>query len=297
MNLHETKRSKARMRIALAGPSGSGKTYSALLLAFGLTGDWRKIAVIDTENQSADLYSELGQYYVLSLNEPYTPKRYGEAILLCESSGIECIIIDSITHEWNGKGGCLDMHEKITSAMRIPNSFQAWSAVTPEHQAFIDSILKSKCHVISTIRSKTEYVITERNGKQVPVKVGMAPITRDGFEYEVTVSFDIDAEHNAFISKDRTNLFSGKPKFRITSETGRTISDWCNAGEDLTKTVRALVNSSITLDELSTLYRRYPDLSESLISEFTRRKQEIQEISHLLNGNSVIGGSHGTGIS
>lgn len=293
MNLHQAKRSKARIRIALNGPSGSGKTYSALLLAYGLTGDWGKIAVIDTENHSADLYSDLGQYYVLSLNEPYTPKRYSEAILLCEASGIECVIIDSITHEWNGKGGCLEMHEQITAAMRVPNSFTAWASVTPEHQSFIDSILKSKCHVISTIRSKTEYVLTERNGKQVPVKVGMAPITRDGFEFEVTVSFDLDAEHYAFISKDRTNLFSGKPKFRITSETGKTILDWCNAGEDLTESVKAQIQGCITLDDLNALYRKYPDLSENLIPEFTRRKQEIQELSHLLNGKSSIGGSHG----
>lgn len=297
MNLHQAKRSKARIRIAMQGPSGSGKTYSALLLAYGLTGDWKKIAVIDTENQSADLYSELGQYYVLSLNEPYTPKRYGEAILLCEASGIECVIIDSISHEWNGKGGCLEMHEQITSAMRIPNSFTAWASVTPQHQAFIDSILKSKCHVISTIRSKTEYVLTERNGKQVPVKVGMAPITRDGFEFEVTVSFDIDAEHHAFISKDRTGLFTGKPKFQITPETGKSILDWCNEGEDMAETIRALVNSSITIDELNALYRKYPELSDGLVSEFTRRKQEIQEISQLLNGSNRGGNSYGTAIS
>jgi hypothetical protein len=297
MNLHQAKRSKARIRIALQGSSGSGKTYSALLLAFGLTGDWSKVAVIDTENKSADLYSDLGQYYVLSLSEPYTPKRYGEAILLCEASGIECIIIDSITHEWNGKGGCLEMHEQITSAMRIPNSFTAWASVTPQHQAFIDSILKSKCHVISTIRSKTEYVLTERNGKQVPIKVGMAPITRDGFEFENTVSLDLDAEHFAFTSKDRTGLFSGKPKFQITPDTGKIIREWCDSGEDMTETIRALVNSSITIDELNALYRRYPNLSESMISEFTRRKQELQEISNLLNGNSILGGSHGTATS
>jgi hypothetical protein len=282
----------------LQGPSGSGKTYSALLLAYGLTGDWKKIAVIDTENQSADLYSALGSYYVLSLTEPYTPKRYAEAILLCEASGIECIIIDSISHEWNGKGGCLEMHEKITSAMRIPNSFTAWASVTPEHQSFIDAILKSKCHVVSTVRSKTEYVLSERNGKQVPVKVGMAPITRDGFEFEVTVSLDLDADHLAFVSKDRTGLFAGKPKFQITPETGEIIRDWCNEGEgeDMTEIVRSLVNNSITIDELNNLYRKYPELSEDLISDFTRRKQEIQEISHFSNNGLNRGGNYEAAI-
>jgi len=296
MNLHQSKRSKARLRIALQGPSGSGKTYSALLLAYGLTGDWRKVCVIDTENQSADLYSELGQYYVLSLSAPYSPKRYIEALLLCEASGIECIIIDSITHEWNGKGGCLDMHEKITSAMRIPNSFTAWASVTPEHQSFIDAILKSKCHVISTVRSKTENVLTERNGKQVPVKVGMAPITRDGFEFEQTVSLDLDAEHYAFTSKDRTGIFSGKPKFMITPETGKTILEWCNQGEDQEEMVRTLVNSSVSIDDLNVLYRKYSGVSEGLIAEFTRRKEELQEINHFSHNGSIKGGNHATTI-
>ena len=296
MNLHQAKRSKARMKVALQGPSGSGKTYSALLLAFGLVADWKKIAVIDTENQSADLYSDLGQYYVLSLNAPYSPKRYIDAMLLCETSGIECIIIDSVTHEWTGKGGCLDMHDSVTAAMKVPNSFTAWATVTPAHQSFIDAIMQSKCHVICTIRSKTEYVITERNGKQVPVKVGMAPITRDGFEFEMTISFDLDADHLAFTSKDRTGLFSDKPKFKITPETGKAILEWCNQGEDMVETLLSLVNSAISIDELNTLYRKYQGLSEGLVPDFTRRKRELEDISHFNHNGSTKGGDYGIAI-
>lgn len=291
MDLHQAKRSKARIRVALQGPSGSGKTYSALLLAYGLTGDWQKIAVIDTENQSADLYSELGQYYVLSLTEPYSPERYGKAIKICESSGIECIIIDSISHEWNGKGGCLQLHEQVTAAMRIPNSFTAWASVTPRHQAFIDSILQCSCHVISTIRTKTDFVITERNGKQVPMKVGLAPVTRDGFEYEVTVSLDINTEHEAFSSKDRTGLFNGKPKFQITPETGKSILEWCNAGENMAETIKVLIYKCGTMEELNTLYHKYPEWKKEMHAEFTRRKEEIQGINQFLSNNANIGGN------
>ena len=291
MNLHEAKRSQARIRIALQGPSGSGKTYSALLLAFGLTQDWKKIAVIDTENQSADLYSELGAYYVLSLTEPYSPERYGEAIKLCESSGIECIIIDSISHEWNGKGGCLQLHEQATAAMRIPNSFTAWASVTPRHQGFIDSMLQCNCHVISTIRTKTDYVITERNGKNVPMKVGLAPVTRDGYEYEVTISLDIDIEHKASSSKDRTGLFSGQPRFQITTETGNSLLNWCNSGENMIENIKTLVNNSVTVEELNNLYRKYPELSKGLYLNFAEKKQELMNFNQLLTQNQFRNGN------
>jgi hypothetical protein len=298
MDLHLAKRARAKIRISLQGPSGSGKTFSALQLAFGLTGDWKKICVIDTENQSADLYSELGSYYVLSLKEPYSPERYAEAILLCEASGIECIIIDSISHEWNGKGGCLQLHELATAAMRVPNSFQAWATITPRHQAFIDSILQCKCHVISTIRTKTEYVVSERNGKQVPMKVGLAPVTRDGFEYEVTVSLDIDEQHTASSSKDRTGLFNGKPKFQITAETGRTILEWCNAGENIEETVKSLISKCITVEQLNDLYRKYPECSKNLYTDFSSKKQDIMGVTQFLTHSANIGGNgHGTNIS
>ena len=107
MKLNIAQRAQVKLRLGLSGASGFGKSYSALLLAFGITNDWSKIAIIDTENSSANLYAHLGNFNVLSLNEPYSPERYIEAIKTCENSQIEVIIIDSITHEWSGEGGCL----------------------------------------------------------------------------------------------------------------------------------------------------------------------------------------------
>lgn len=277
MQLRTTERKSAKIRLSLQGASGSGKTYSSLLLAYGLVGDWNKIAIIDTENGSADLYSDLGDYYVLTLSEPYTPERYIEAIKLCEKAEVECVIVDSISHEWNGKGGCLEIHEQVTSAMRIPNSFTAWAIVTPRHQAFIDAILQSKCHMIANVRSKTEYVLTERNGKQIPQKVGMAPVTRDGFEYETTITFELDVEHKAFVSKDRSGLFSGKPRFVITKETGMCIRDWCNGGTSADE-VKARVGNAESVEELQNLYNRYYTANPELKPLFTKRKQEITEL-------------------
>ena len=111
MELRKASRERVFLKIGLSGASGFGKTYSALLMAYGMTGDWQKIAVIDTENDSASLYSDLGEYLTLNLSAPYSPERYIEAINLCEKSGIECCIIDSISHEWEGKGGCLEILE------------------------------------------------------------------------------------------------------------------------------------------------------------------------------------------
>ena len=105
--LKKAVRKQVKLRLGMSGASGFGKTYSALLLAYGMTNDWSKIAVIDTENKSASLYANLGEYNTLELSAPYSPELYTEAIKTCENAGMEVIIIDSISHEWEGKGGCL----------------------------------------------------------------------------------------------------------------------------------------------------------------------------------------------
>ena len=302
MELKPSQRKSAKIRLSLQGPAGSGKSLSSLKIAQGLIGDLSKVAVVDTERGSANLYSHLGSYFVLNLEDPYSPERFIEAIQLCEKSGIECIILDSISHEWSGKGGILEIHEKTTSAMRVPNSFTAWASVTPRHQAFIDAILQSKCHVITTIRTKTEYIISQRDGKNVPQKVGMAAVQRDGFEYEVSISLDIDDEHMALSSKDRTGLFSDKGKFRITTETGKLIRDWCNSGTAEHSTVvvnpepvpaiesiSSQIKKATTIESLNILYQTHQKVwTQQLSADFTTRKRELvsTNISNLQNLSS-----------
>lgn len=299
MELKTSQRKSAKIRLSLQGPPGSGKSLSSLKIAQGLIGDLTKVCVVDSERGSANLYAHLGPYYVLDLDEPFTPEKYIEAIKLCENSGIECLILDSISHEWTGKGGILEIHEKTTSAMRVPNSFTAWASVTPRHQAFIDAILQSKCHVITTIRTKTEYIISERNGKNVPQKVGMAAVQRDGFEYEVSISLDIDDEHMALSSKDRTGLFSDKGKFRITTDTGKLIRDWCNSGASPVSAKIESVNQSESISErlkkaasVESLYDVYlkhqTEWTKQLTAEYTARKREITStnITNLQNFNN-----------
>ena len=224
MQLRQSSRIQTKIKLALQGCSGSGKTMSSLLLAYGITNNWNKIAVIDTENSSADLYAHLGSYNVLSLNE-YTPEKYIEAISICKKAGMEVIIIDSISHCWDY---LLDYHANLQG-----NSFTNWARVTPRQNAFIQKILSSPCHILATMRTKQDYVLNEKNGKYIPEKVGLKSIQRQDVDYEFTLVFDLDIKHNAVASKDRTGLFMGKPEFIITENTGKRILNWCNSASTI----------------------------------------------------------------
>ena len=179
MELKQSERKNSKIKLGLQGSSGSGKTYSALLVAYGITNDWNKIAIIDTENGSANLYAHLGDYKVLSLDVPFSPERYIEAIAMCEKSGIEVIIIDSISHCWEN---LLASH-----AAMLGNSFVNWNKITPRYNSFIQKILQSNCHVICTMRTKQDYNLIEKNGKMTPEKAGTKVIMREGINYEFTV--------------------------------------------------------------------------------------------------------------
>lgn len=225
--IRKAERKQAKLRIGLFGPSGSGKTMSSLKLARGIT-DWDKICIIDTENRSADLYSKLGDYNVINIDAPYTPEKYIEAMQAALDGGMEVIIIDSITHEWAGKGGILELSDELAKAAK--NSFMVWGKLTPRHNAFIEAITSCPVDIICCGRSKQEYVINqqERNGKMinVPEKVGLKAVTREGFDYEMTTSFEIAINHYATTSKDRTGVFMDKPEFVINEDVGKIIKEW-----------------------------------------------------------------------
>jgi hypothetical protein len=233
VSFQKAMRKQAKARIAFCAPAGGGKTHSSLLVAAGLGG---RIAVIDTENGSASL--EVGkpgipEFDVLNLTAPYTVEKYIEAMKAAESAGYDIIILDSISPAWQGAGGLLEQVDMKAKASKSGNSYTAWRDVTPMHNAFIDAILQSRCHVIATMRTKADYVLEETNGKKTPKKVGMAPIQREGMDYEFTMVFDIDqASHIAMATKDRTSLFDGKP-FVPTVDTGKTILDWIMSGVEV----------------------------------------------------------------
>ena len=283
MQLQQTQRQNVKLRLGISGTSGFGKTYSALQLAYGMTQNWSKIAVIDTENSSASLYSDLGNFNVLNLTAPYSPERYIEAIEVCERSNMEVIILDSITHEWQGQGGCLQIHEQLGGR------FQDWASVKPRHQKFIDRILHSTCHIITTTRRKTDYSLdVGSNGKSKVVKHGTKEITSDGFEYELSVNFElINANHLCNVSKDRTNLFQGKPEFVITSEVGKTLKVWCNQGVSL-EDVQLEIKSTTTLEGLRHLYQKYSNIKQHVKPLILERKAEIENNFQIVDNKEII---------
>lgn len=294
---NKAERSNCKIKMAVQGPSGSGKTYSSLLVAYGLTKDWSKIAVLDTENGSASLYSHLGSYSVLNLAAPYTPEEYIDAIDAAVKQGFECLIIDSLSTEWNGVGGVLDIHGNIPG-----NSFTAWAKVTPRHNAFVQAILQSNIHIIGTMRSKTDYVISEKNGKQVPEKVGMKPVQREDSEYEFTVVFELNQKHQANVGKDRTGLFSKRPELFLTAEVGDEISQWCKVTDVQPAEIKSdvaempelqdgfieQINACKTVEELGRLFNANPTHQRKYRSYFSQRKNEIE----LLLNNFLSNGIH-----
>lgn len=246
-------RKKAKLRLAINGPSGSGKTYSALLIAQGLAPGGR-IAMLDTERGSGELYADLCNYDVASLDPPYSPERYIKIIKGAELAGYDVLIIDSLSHAWTGDGGVLDLHDKATAAERSKNSFMAWREVTPKHNALVDAILAANLHVIVTMRTKTAYEIIENDrGKKTPTKIGMAPIQRDGMEYEFTAVLDLSVDgHIATASKDRTGIFDGQ-HFMPNQDTGMRLREWLDAGVEapsLASILEAITESS-DIDELN----------------------------------------------
>ncbi len=276
MQLKQASRSKSWIKLCIQGPSGSGKTYSSILLAKGIAnGDLNKVAVIDTENGSSNLYSNLGSYNVVHVKPPYSPEKYIDAISLCDDAGMEVIILDSISHCWNY---LLAFHSKLPG-----NSFTNWNKVTQKQRAFIDKMLQTPIHFIATMRTKQHYVLQQKNGKYIPEKVGLKAVQRDGIEYEFTTVFDLDIKHFMTCSKDRTGLFMGKPEFQISVNTGRIIRKWCNepmSENDVLKSIKECKS----LQELLSLYKDHPPFQESLKKDFNKKKQEI---NHLLNLNNI----------
>jgi len=266
------------IKLGVTGPSGSGKSYSALRLARGLVGPSGKIAVIDTENGSAKLYSDLTEFYHLDLHAPYEYQKFMEAIKEAEASGFDAIVIDSLSHLWQGI-----LEEKNSIDRRGGNQYTNWTEPTKHLNETLYTILQSNIHVIACMRVKTEYVIQEETNQKgktvsVPKKVGLSPIMRDGIEYEFTSMFEVGMDHNATTSKDRTGLFVDRV-FQIDEGTGERIACWLAGMSDTTETERfvSMIHSADSKDTLSVIGAKIkestlPEQEKGLIREVYRKK-------------------------
>jgi hypothetical protein len=263
-NFQEVVRAKSKLRMALTGVSGVGKTLGALYIAYGLTGDWSKIAVIDTEHERARMYANrtdlgTGKFLYCPLYPPYTAERYTslvkEAASVVGPDGV--VIVDSFSHAWNNEGGVLDVKDRI-AAQAGKNSYTAWNEAGKVQNSLVNTILAVGCHTIVTMRSKMDYVMQENErGKTQPVKVGLAPVQRDDTEYEFDIVLDIARSHIATASKDVT--FLDKYGEIITPELGRQLKAWLDDGVD---PAQLLGEKPITKEQWIVLSNPYIDTPE-----------------------------------
>ena len=203
----------------------------------------------------------IGEYLTINLEAPYSAARYLEAIDLAEQAGVEYLVIDSLSHAWTGEGGLLDVQGNV--AKRSGNSYTAWREVTPLHNRLVDRILQCAMHVAVTLRTKTEYVIEDNgSGKKTPRKIGMAPVFRDGVEYEFTIFFELDQSHAAAATKDRTGLFDGQ-YFLIAPDTGSRIHEWLAGAKPNLSAPIAVSNAAPAVEELS-----LPELVEKTMQAY-----------------------------
>lgn len=228
MQFQRATRKRSKLRCLLGGVSGSGKTTAGLLIAAGLGG---RIALIDTERGSASLYSDLVEFDAMDLNPPYSPERYIEAIKAAEGAGYDVLVIDSLTHVWDGSGGCVEINEQLAQTKYRGNTWSAWSDTTPRYRALLDAILQSPMHIICTSRMKQETV--QGDDKKVR-KIGMKNELRAGTEYEFTLVLEIEHEkHLALATKNRTTLFQSP--FIVTRKSGEELRAWLESGAEPVK--------------------------------------------------------------
>lgn len=229
LQIRKAERKGRHTRLALVGPSGTGKSYTSLLLASGLTRNG-KICAIDTEHESLDKYDDIlpngASFSVLPLHY-FSPENYIEAIALVAKEGFDTLIIDSLSHGWMGEGGALDLVNKAQRRSQSNNSYVAWRDVTPLHNRLVDSIIQAPMHVIATLRAKTEYVMEKgEDGKTTVRKVGLAPVQRDGLEYEFDIVADMDTSNTLIVSKSRVPFMSGAVVHKPGHDLGVSLREW-----------------------------------------------------------------------
>ncbi len=274
------------VKVLQIASSGGGKTYSSLRMATGfakelsrITGQQERIALIDTESRRSTYYAQEFDFDILEVKAPFTPEKYIAAIQLALDAAYKVLIVDSLTHEWSGKGGCLEIHSKIPG-----NSYTAWGKVTPRHDAFFDILIDSPIHIFSTVRGDDKYVLEEVNGKQVPRKVPVGYSQRKDTEYLFTVSFMLEQDtHVATAVKDNTHIFEDKNDV-LTEEHGKQLCLWANSGDVDSKRAelekeKADAKARIKLNEET----ETKEMGESL-----NKKRQTQKISTPSNIKDIL---------
>jgi hypothetical protein len=267
MQLQIVKREAQKVRLSLFGRSGSGKTYSSLLLAYGLCGDWGKVALIDTEDGSASLYAHLGPFTTVQIGAPFHPAKFYEAIELCEESGMEVIIVDSLSPEWTGEGGVADTTGK-------PQHEEALE----EHRSLLRLLPSCAAHLLCTLRSKQRFV-HRVEPRMKYWEVLEVPQQEEGIEYLFTTVLKLDHQQQFHVVKDRTGLFRDKDPQHVEVDHGAFLARWCKGEETaVPQDLQEKINACHSQEELQLLLVR-DDVDMAHIEAFTRRRLQLYGLS------------------
>jgi len=270
ITVQKAKREKIYVKVALMGTSGSGKTYSGLRLATGMVeeiekemGKKAKVLMCNTESSRGRYYANEFDYDIVDIDAPFSPERFIEVIDFAVDNGYDVLLMDSVSQEWEGKGGCLELHQQAGG------QYQDWKNVTPRHQKFINAIISSKIHIIATMRGKEQYEISKNEkGKNTVQKLGVGAQQRGGFEYEFTCTFLIDQKSSmAEYQKDNTHIFDTEGAVLLSEDYGRRIIQWANASN-----VEPKINLSSVISKIDSLAR-------SLVADGIDKNQVFECIS------------------
>ncbi|GAF14892.1 hypothetical protein JCM19046_3548 [Bacillus sp. JCM 19046] len=295
IQVKKARREKQKSVVGLIGPSGSGKTVSGLRMAYGMMKAgypdaneeeiWEKIGVVDTEHGRSKLYWQeqfgemiVGDFLHIEFNPPYTTDRYNFAVSKLKEAGAEVIIIDSLSHNWSGEGGIVEVHDNMSG-----NSFQNWGKLAKETHNIIKTLTRNNVHIISTLRTKQEYAIeTNDKGRPQPVKVGTKPVQKDELEYEFMLNFNIDMDNVAVPTKDNTRLFKGKPHI-LDEEAGAKLYKWLEHGVDVKAEQEAERLSLV--EEVKTIVGEDEELKKALKELEAKAQMDLKDFSiKFLNG-------------
>ena len=261
MELQTVSKKQGKILLALTGDAGTGKTYSALMLAYGISGNWGKIAVIDTENSSASFYADLGPFNTLQISEHYTTINYIEALQLCQEAAIEVIIIDSITPEWNGQYGIIDNYCSIKG-----DKYKRWDEVIAMHRDFMNALINSTVHIIATVRS-----------------VDGLPQAEPGFDHYFDTVLELGKDHEASVIKDRSSVCRKDGSFLITPSLGAYLFEWSSTGEVVVpEDLQSRIDKCRTINQLYSILLKQ-DIPMEFMKAFTQKATELEGLPALKN--------------
>jgi len=255
LNIRRATRAAARLVIAFAGISGSGKTRTAIEFAYGLAGyDVSKIGFIDAENKRGELYADVLENHPThptketwwhgDLRAPFSPDRYTQAIKQFEAQGVEVLIIDSTTHEWEGEGGVQD----IAEANKSKFGKKDWAKAKGEHKKFINALLQCNMHVIVCIRAREKTEEKKVDGKMVVNQLGIMPIQEKNFMFEMTASLMMFAEgqmQQVMKCPGELQQWLGRGQGYVTSADGAAVRQWVEGGGKIDQKIEKLRNALV----------------------------------------------------